>query len=199
MKIRKVAQTPGLVATVVDNLTSTNTTDALSANQGRILNNNKLEASNIKAGDNITLSVDGKNVTISSTGGKRQVATFQPASNQSTGTTQVMVNFTDTLINNSDIFVLENGKVKVNKTCIVELSGSLRFGWSDATKKNILLYKNNTNIYEISQNPASATTEVLPQIFLSVETGDTLSIEVLTGANCTIVPLGSFLSISNVT
>lgn len=37
MKIRKVAQTPGLVATVVDNLTSTNTTDALSANQGRIL------------------------------------------------------------------------------------------------------------------------------------------------------------------
>ena len=38
MKIRKIAQTPGLVATVVDNLTSTSTTDALSANQGRILN-----------------------------------------------------------------------------------------------------------------------------------------------------------------
>lgn len=38
MKIRKIAQTPGLVATVVDNLTSTSSTDALSANQGRILN-----------------------------------------------------------------------------------------------------------------------------------------------------------------
>lgn len=38
MKIRKIAQTPGLVATVVDNLTSTSTTDALSTNQGRILN-----------------------------------------------------------------------------------------------------------------------------------------------------------------
>ena len=81
----------------------------------------------------------------------------------------------------------------------MELSGSLRFGWSDATKKNILLYKNNTNIYEISQNPVSATTEVLPQIFLPVEAGDTLSIEVLTEASCTIVPSGSFLSISNVT
>ena len=38
MKIRKIAQTPGLVATVVDNLTSTSTTDALSANQGKVLN-----------------------------------------------------------------------------------------------------------------------------------------------------------------
>lgn len=38
MKIRKIAQTPGLVATVVDNLTNTSTIDALSANQGKILN-----------------------------------------------------------------------------------------------------------------------------------------------------------------
>lgn len=38
MKIRKIAQTPGLVATVVDNLTSSSTIDALSANQGRVLN-----------------------------------------------------------------------------------------------------------------------------------------------------------------
>ena len=219
---------------IVDDLTSTSTTNVLSANQGNVLDSKKLETTNIKAGDNITLSVDGKNITINSIGGgsgseeveigdtepthdtielwvdtseqgtgnagvERQVATFQPASGQGTGTTQIMINFTDTLINNSNIFVLENGKVKVNKTCIVELSGSLRFGWSDATKKNILLYKNNTNIYEISQNPVSATTEVLPQIFLPVEAGDTLSIEVLTGASCTIVPSGSFLSISNVT
>ena len=37
MKIRKVAQSAGLVATVVDNLESTSATDALSANQGRVL------------------------------------------------------------------------------------------------------------------------------------------------------------------
>ena len=42
MKIRKIAQTPGLVATVVDNLISTSKVDALSANQGKILNENKL-------------------------------------------------------------------------------------------------------------------------------------------------------------
>lgn len=38
MKIKKIAQTPGLVATVVDNSTSSSTIDALSANQGRVLN-----------------------------------------------------------------------------------------------------------------------------------------------------------------
>ena len=37
MRIRKISQTPGLVATVVDSLTSTSTTNALSANQGREL------------------------------------------------------------------------------------------------------------------------------------------------------------------
>ena len=38
MKIKKIAQTPGLVATVVDNSTSSSTIDALSANQGKVLN-----------------------------------------------------------------------------------------------------------------------------------------------------------------
>lgn len=54
---------------VVDNLNSSSTTDALSANQGKILNTSKLEPSNIKAGSNITVSVDGNDVTISGTGG----------------------------------------------------------------------------------------------------------------------------------
>lgn len=38
MKIKKIAQTPGVVATVVDNLHSGSSKDALSANQGKILN-----------------------------------------------------------------------------------------------------------------------------------------------------------------
>ena len=38
--IIKATQSAGVVATVVDNLSSTSTTDALSANQGRILNDN---------------------------------------------------------------------------------------------------------------------------------------------------------------
>lgn len=37
MKIRKVAQSAGLVANVVDKLTSTSKSDALSANQGKVL------------------------------------------------------------------------------------------------------------------------------------------------------------------
>lgn len=54
---------------IVDDLTSTSTTNVLSANQGKVLDSKKLEATNIKAGENITLSVDGKNITINSTGG----------------------------------------------------------------------------------------------------------------------------------
>lgn len=54
---------------IIDNLTSTSTANALSANQGKVLDSKKLETTNIKAGDNITLSVDGKNITINSTGG----------------------------------------------------------------------------------------------------------------------------------
>ena len=38
MKIVKIAQSSGVVATVVDNLTSDSVTDALSANQGKVLN-----------------------------------------------------------------------------------------------------------------------------------------------------------------
>ena len=49
---------------VIDNLTSTSAVDALSANQGRVLNEKKLEASNIIAGDNITLDKNGNDVTI---------------------------------------------------------------------------------------------------------------------------------------
>lgn len=67
--IIKAKQTQAVVATVVDNLASESSTDALSANQGKVLDSKKLETTNIKAGDNITLSVDGKNITINSTGG----------------------------------------------------------------------------------------------------------------------------------
>lgn len=56
-------------SSIINNLTSTSTTSALSANQGRILNNKKLEPSNIKAGSNITLDVSGNNITINSIGG----------------------------------------------------------------------------------------------------------------------------------
>lgn len=53
MKIRKIRQSAGLIATVIDALTSTSKTDALSANQGRLLNQNKLD----KSGGNITGSL----------------------------------------------------------------------------------------------------------------------------------------------
>ena len=57
MKIKKIAQTPGVVATVVDNLNSISTTDALSANQGKILNDKFIYSTQEKI---IGKWVDGK-------------------------------------------------------------------------------------------------------------------------------------------
>lgn len=67
--IIKAKQTAPVEGLVVDNLTSTSTSDALSANQGRILNETKIGTENIVAGDNISVNVSGNNVTINSLGG----------------------------------------------------------------------------------------------------------------------------------
>lgn len=91
--IIKAKQSQAVVATVIDNLNSSSTVDALSANQGRVLKDgmqsnsdmintlqediiniednmaNKLEVSNIKAGNNVSISVSGNNITISASGG----------------------------------------------------------------------------------------------------------------------------------
>lgn len=37
MRIKKIAQTPGVLATIIDNLTSNDSTNALSAKQGKVL------------------------------------------------------------------------------------------------------------------------------------------------------------------
>lgn len=58
MKIRKIAQTPGLVATVVDNLTNTSTIDALSANQGKVLNDKITNKADKKKIYNITMDTN---------------------------------------------------------------------------------------------------------------------------------------------
>lgn len=64
MKIKKVAQSAGLVATVVDNLESNSPTDGLSANQGRILNE-KFETKIITGQENATNEfIDGKRVFV---------------------------------------------------------------------------------------------------------------------------------------
>lgn len=64
MKIRKIAQTPGLVATVVDNLTNSSNVDALSANQGKILNENKLNFEYSKKTGDISILVNKMRFTV---------------------------------------------------------------------------------------------------------------------------------------
>lgn len=61
MKIRKVSQSAGLVATVIDSLESQSETDGLSANQGRILNEKITNATTYSTEEQVIGTwIDGK-------------------------------------------------------------------------------------------------------------------------------------------
>lgn len=63
--IIKAYQSSGVVATVVDNLISTSTTDALSSNQGRVLNE-KFSKNELWINSSPTASFSGQTITLSS-------------------------------------------------------------------------------------------------------------------------------------
>ena len=71
---------------LANNLTTTATGSALDARQGKALQDSKLDASNILAGDNVTVAANGNNVTISATGGSVYSGRSEYISNHAVGT-----------------------------------------------------------------------------------------------------------------
>lgn len=95
---------------LANNLTTTTTGSALDARQGKTLQDSKLEASNILAGDNIDVSVSGRNVTISAAaGGQFYSGQLEVAKNYTTATTYTNTIPVPTEMNYACVIIREAG------------------------------------------------------------------------------------------
>ncbi len=115
MKIKKIAQSAGVVATVVDNLESDSATDALSAKQGKELNE-KITNLGIIAGlftpaDGITI-VSGNYIIC----GKLAIVALNVKSTKAISQWKPIAYFKDDIPANGYIYTIENKTCYMNKT-----------------------------------------------------------------------------------
>lgn len=114
MKIRKTNQSAGIVGNVVDNLNSTSTLDALSANQGKVLNE-KLNNYNLKTYSNPSQFGLDSYSTIA------EICTAMPGSSILLMTGSGEFSFTDfTAMSFGTVFIIKQG----NYRCVIEIIGS---------------------------------------------------------------------------
>lgn len=173
---------------IIDNLNSTSTTNALSANQGKVLDSKKIEADNIKAGENITLSVDGKNVIISSTGGGSGAEEVEIGDTEPTqDTIELWVDTSEQGTGSSGVEQIEYGNITAAQMTNASIGGQdgkiyeLTFQNSYSTPPTVI-----TNFY--SEQGVSYYGFVATQVVALSNTKCTLCVFVqgLTGSKCGI-------------
>lgn len=173
---------------IVDDLTSTSTTNVLSANQGKVLDSKKIEADNIKAGENITLSVDGKNITINSTGGGSGAEEVEIGDTEPTqDTIELWVDTSEQGTGSSGVEKIEYGNITAAQMTNASIGGQdgkiyeLTFQNSYSTPPTVI-----TNFY--SEQGISYYGFVATQVVALSNTKCTLCVFVqgLTGSKCGI-------------
>lgn len=98
--------------------------------------------------------------------------------NQGNDSGTFIVKFDKTLFSLGDIFTLQSdGGIRCNQNCTIEINSCLRFGYSNSTTKNMNLYKNTTQIIELSQQLATANTQTISSYIMDVETNDVIYIK----------------------
>jgi len=172
--IIKAYQSAGVVATVVDNLNSNSGTDALSAKQGKILND--------KLSNMITV---GLNDSQTNPDGSDHIVAF---------------NVTKYLLGSA--FTLQNdGGIKCNVACDIEVNATLRFGYSASSTKNLRLYKNSEQLIGLSQQSVTANTQTVSSYYLSVNVNDVIYLKGQTqnsGEISSFVAQGTYMSIKRI-
>lgn len=173
---------------IIDNLNSTSTTNALSANQGNVLDSKKIEVDNIKAGDNITLSIDGKNITINSIGGGSGSEEVEIGDNEPTqDTIELWVDTSEQGTGSSGVEKIEYGNITAAQMTNASIGGQdgkiyeLTFQNSYSTPPTVI-----TNFY--SEQGISYYGFVATQVVALSNTKCTLCVFVqgLTGSKCGI-------------
>ena len=180
--IIKAKQSAGVVATVVDNLFSTSTTDALSANQGKILND-KIEEINNKSA-----------ITLQRTG-----------STQSIGKAYEVIQFnnTDAQIGNG-LTVSSTGVVKVGAgISAVRISYYLNLANSTNPQVPIVhILKNGINLHQSGASIVGNTNSNFPltiaNYIVEVSENDLISIEISGNTANVTIRNGSFMTIESI-
>ena len=158
------------IPNITDNLNSTSTTDALSANQGKILNDKLSNAITVRLSASQSNSIDGESTVVFS------IIDFQLG----------------------NIFSLQpDGGIKCNISCDVEINAVLRFGYAAASTKQVLLYKNSEVLINLSQQETVATTQTIPSYYVSVNANDVIYLKGNTNAG-SFVRSGTFMSIKRI-
>ena len=136
--IIKAKQSAGVVATVVDNLSSTSTTDALSANQGKILND-KFKPVVLYETDK-TFSAVADNTVISlndNLSNYKRIVLYGISNNNNLGSVEV---YNPTINDQPGMFIASNG----SRSGMYAFNGTFR-QWL-ITSKNKITYKEATDI-----------------------------------------------------
>lgn len=173
MKIKKISQSAGVIANVIDSLESSSSIDALSANKGKELQE-QINEINDKSAMTITLPV---NTPVEIT------ETYEGARIPLTGLgCQKGLNL-----------ILENEKIKVNKSGYYRISAATTVTGANGTTQCLYIWQNDLNIcsgYQVAVD-GSFVQISLPSRIIYAEEGDEFSLQLSSNVINTYTVAGS--------
>lgn len=122
--------------------------------------------------------------------------------NQSnSGNSEIIVGFDTTSFNKGTTFTKQNdGGIKCNEECDIEINAVLRFGYSNTSTKETYIYKNSIKLVNTSLQQATANTQTISSYLLSVSANDVIYLKGKTtsGDASAFIHEGTYLSIKRI-
>lgn len=118
---------------------------------------------------------------------------------QNANSGEYKVTFDKIIYSNGNDFTLQSdGKIKCNTKCDIVINGCLRFGYTEATQKRTIIYKNNSVVLELSKQNITATTETIAPYYLSVNANDIIYMAGWSERATNYVAKGTYLTIKRI-
>jgi len=132
---------------------------------------------------------------------KPDVITVTLSANQSNNSEESTVVFNTTEYSLGNIFTLQqDGGIKCNVACSIEINATIRFGYSGASTKEMIIYKNSTNIRNTSQQNMTANTQTISGFYTSVNANDVIYLKGKSGGGeiSSFIMTGTHLSLKRI-
>lgn len=101
-----------------------------------------------------------------------------------------------------NVFTLQqDGGIKCNIACDIEVNAIIRFGYSQESTKQTYLYKNSEQLIALSQQLATANTQTIPSYYVSVNANDVIYLKGQTQNSADVssfVRTGTYMSIKRI-